>query len=227
MPINRNGSHPNRHRLILGVSGAGKTQACKNLIPQKGRFIAFDPEGEHSRDHRLGAGQGKLEPGEAWGFERFQDFCRELIQADKSGKQFRLSYTGARSGEDFAKFCRVAFDILDGNVITEILLEEVPQFTRGGGPAETEFKNLLNRSRKYGGIVTVVGQAPAEVSTTARNQCKHRFIGLMDGEHDAKAASRLISVPETEISAIQPDTLTFFEKKSGIPAEKIQFKYLG
>jgi DNA helicase HerA-like ATPase len=227
MPINRNGSLGARHRLILGTTGAGKSQACKNLIPPKGmRFLAFDPEGEHSRDIRLGSAKGKLDHGQAWGFVSFADFCRELIEADKSRVPFRLAYTGAKNNEDFARFCRVAFDVLDGNHDTEILLEEAPQFTRGGGPAETEFKNLLNRGRKYGAIVTVVAQAPAEISTTARNQCKNRYVGLMDGEHDAKAASKLISVPQADIEAIEPDTLTFFSKKSGLPAEKIRFKYI-
>lgn len=212
MAINPDVGRKSQNTLIIGTTGAGKSQACKNLVPRRGvRFIAFDPEGEHP----------------AAGFESFPQFCRELVKADRSGKPYRLAYTGAKSDKDFERFCVAVWDVLDGNKDTHVLLEEVAQFTKSSGPALQEYGNLLRRARKYGGIIYTVGQRAAEIPTTALQQSPIRYVGLVDGEHDAKSAAKFADVTAAKLMAIPPNTLTFYRKQTGQAAEIIKFKYLG
>lgn len=212
MATNPDGSRKSGHTLIIGTTGAGKSQCCKNLIPNRGiRFIAFDPEGEHP----------------AQGFDSFPAFCRELIKADRSGKNYRLAYTGAKSDKDFERFCKAVWDVLDGRKDTHILLEEVAQFTRSSGVALDEYGNLLRRGRKYGAIVYTIGQRAAEIPSTARQQSPIRYVGVVDGEADAKSAAKFADVTAQTLLDIEPDTLTFYKKVTGKPAEKVKFTYRG
>jgi len=212
MAINQDGSRKKLHTLVLGTSGSGKTQACKNLISQSGiRFVAFDPEGEHTKN----------------GFDSFKEFSAVLKKADISGKPYRLAYTGATCEKDFERFCEAVWDVLDGRKETYVLLEEVGQFTESSGPAMKKFRNLLLRGRKYGAIVYTVAQRPAEIPSTARQQSTFRYVGLMDGEDDAKAAAKFADVTAQKLLDIEPDTLTFYRKQTGKPAELLKFKYLG
>ena len=212
MAINPDVSRRNRNTLIIATTGGGKSQAAKNLIPGRGvRFIAFDPEGEHP----------------AHGLDSFKAFCRELMRADSSGKPYRLAYTGGSTDKDFEKFCRAVWDVLDGQQETHILLEEVAQFTKTSGPAMEAYGNLLRRGRKYGAIVYTIGQRAAEIPTTARQQSTIRYVGLVDGEDDAKTAAKYADVTAAKLLEIPPNTLTFYRKETGLKAEKIQFKYRG
>lgn len=212
MAINPDGSRKNRNTLIIATTGGGKSQAAKNLIPGRGvRFIAFDPEGEHP----------------AHGIDSFPAFCRELMKADRSGRPYRLAYTGGNSDKDFERFCKAVWDVLDGSKETHVLLEEVAQFTKTSGPAMEQYGNLLRRGRKYGAIIYTIGQRAAEIPSTARQQSTVRYVGLVDGEDDAKAAAKYADVTAAKLLEIPPHTLTFYRKETGYPAEKMQFKYLG
>lgn len=212
MAINPDGSRKARHTIIIGTTGAGKSQACKNLVPARAiRLVAFDPEGEHK----------------ATGFDSFPAFCRELMRADRSGKNYRLAYTGAKSAADFERFCAAVWDVLDGKTETHVLLEEVAQFTKSAGPALDAYGNLLRRGRKYGAICYTIAQRASELPSTARQQCPVRYVGLVDGLADAKAASSFADVAPDKLLEIQPDTLTFVKKVTGQPPETVKFKYLG
>uniref|UniRef100_UPI0032B1C0E7 hypothetical protein n=1 Tax=uncultured Spongiibacter sp. TaxID=870896 RepID=UPI0032B1C0E7 len=151
----------------------------------------------------------------------------ELMKADRSGKPYRLAYTGASKAADFERFCLAVWDVLDGSKETHILLEEVAQFTASSGPALEAYGNLLRRGRKYGGIVYTIGQRAAEIPSTARQQSPVRYVGVLDGESDAKAAAKFADVTAAKLLAIPPDTLTFYRKESGKPAEIVKFKYKG
>lgn len=213
MAVNPNRALNARHVLVLGMTGSGKSQVLKNLIQPKGqRVVAFDPDG----DHVSGAGL----------FTDFRAFCQELIRADSSGKPYRLGFQGS-TRDDFRRFCRAAWDVLDGQRDTHIICEEAAAFTSGSGPAEEEFSNLLLRSRKYAGIVYTLGQRAAEVPTTARNQSMVRYIGLVDGLDDAKHASKLFDVPPEVLIKTPPDELRFWKKVAGQEPEFVQFKYMG
>lgn len=225
MAINADAGRKAAHSLIIGTTGAGKSQACKNLIPaSKVRLVAFDPDGDHS--WKPVPGQKKPRSHQCYGYDNFNQFCRELLKADKSGRPFRIAYTGAKGDKDFENFCGVVWDILDGKVDTHIILEEVGQFTKSKGPALEEYGDLLRRGRKYGAIAYTVAQRAAEVPSTARQQCRFRYVGLVDGEDDAKSAAKFVDITAASLLAIEPDTLTFYRKESGKAATKMRFKYI-
>lgn len=213
MAINENPALLNQHVTIIGTSGAGKSQVCKHLVPPRGvRFVAFDPDS----DHRVPAGCR---------FDAFNQFCRALIQADRSGKPFRLAYSGGHSAADFQRFCEVLWDILDGNTLTHIALEEAGDFCASSGPAKNAFGRLLRRSRKYGGIIYTISQRGAELPTTARTQVKFKYVGIVD-EDDLKTAAKYAGVTPEQLAEIEPDTLTFYKREANNPPEKVQFSYL-
>lgn len=213
MAINPDGSRKAKHTVVIGTTGAGKSQCLKNIIPARGvRVVAFDPEGEHVKP--------------SCSFDSFPRFCRELLNADRSGMNYRIAYTGARSAADFERFCAAVWDVLDGTTETHLLLEEVAQFTKSSGPAMDAYGNLLRRGRKYGGICYTVAQRAQELPTTARQQSPIRYVGVVDGADDAKAAAKYADVTAQTLLDIPPDTLTFYRKVTGQPSEKVQFEYI-
>lgn len=209
MAINANTSHENRHIVVIGDTGAGKSQVLKNLIPKTGaRVLAFDPDEDHKVNH--------FQSGQAW--------AREVIKAAKSGKNYRLGWAGTNA-KDFERFCRAVFDVLDGNHLTWLILEEAAEFCGTSGPARDGFGNLQRRARKYGGICCTVGQRAAELPTTARRQAAVKYIGYVDQE-DRKAAAALGGLTVEQIAEIEPNTLTFWVCEKGKTPYKKQFKYI-
>lgn len=212
MAVNRNPSLKARHTLLVGTTGSGKSQAAKNLIPQKGaRVIAFDPDGDHK----------------AHAFATLAGFARELKKADKSGKPYRLSYTGAQSWRDLEQFCRAVWAVLDGRKTTHVILEEAAQFSKGSGPADEALGNLYLRSRKYGGILYGIGQRAAELPSTMRANSPFRYAGLLEGRLDAQSAEKLVDVPAETLMKTEPDALKFWRKVQGYDPEIVQFRYMG
>lgn len=208
MAINENTSKPARHVLVIGDTGAGKSQVLRNLIPDKGaRVLAFDPDRDHVVHH----------------FRQGAEWAREVVRALKSGKNFRLGWEGD-TPQDFERFCKCAFDALDGNHDTHLIMEEAAEFAGTSGPARGAFGNLQRRARKYGGICYTVGQRAAEVPTTARRQAQVKYIGYVDPE-DREAAAKLAGLTVEQIAEIEPDTLTFWKCAKGKEPEKIKLKY--
>ncbi|WP_269619948.1 hypothetical protein [Zhongshania sp. BJYM1] len=228
MAINADPSRKPQGHLVIGTTGAGKSQVCKNRIPSSGvRLVAFDPDGDHSipygKPDRF-AGKRKWKP--CIGFDSMAQFSKTLRQADLSGKPYRIAYTGAKKPVDFERFCLGVWDILDGDVDTHVILEEVGQFTASSGPALADYGDLLRRGRKYGCIPYTVAQRSAEVPSTARQNSRFRYVGLVDGEDDAKSAQKYAGVSWDKLLEIEPDTLTFYLKETGRPAEKVQLNYI-
>ncbi|WP_101675630.1 type IV secretory system conjugative DNA transfer family protein [Alloalcanivorax mobilis] len=212
MAVNKNPALDARHTLVVGATGAGKSQAIKNLIPRRGvRVIAFDPDGDHGCHE----------------FASLPAFARELKRADRSGRNYRLAYTGATSPDDLQRFCSCVWAVLDGNRDTHVILEEAAQFTSGSGPATDALANLYLRSRKYGGILYGVGQRAAEIPSTMRMNSAHKYIGVLQGSLDAKAAMAMTDIPVETLLKTPPKQLRFWRKSDGEAPEYLQFKYLG
>lgn len=212
MAINRNGKHDARHCVIIGATGAGKSQAIKNLIPRRGvRLVAFDPDNDHG----------------CIAYDSLGKFAKALKAADKSGKNYRISYTGAKNPEQFEAFCAMAWEVLDGNKDTHIILEEAAQFTASSGPALEGLGNLLLRGRKYGAIIYTIGQRAAELPTTVRNNSAHKYVGVVEGLDDAKSATKLVDVKPEILMQTPPKELRFWHRETGREPEYIQFEYMG
>lgn len=212
MAINQNAGHKARHCVIIGATGAGKSQALKNLIPRRGvRLVAFDPDNDHG----------------CIAYDSLGKFAKALKAADKSGKNYRISYTGAKNADQFEAFCAMAWEVLDGNKDTHIILEEAAQFTASSGPALESLGNLLLRGRKYGAIIYTIGQRAAELPTTVRNNSAHKYVGVVEGLDDAKSAAKLVDVKPEILMKTPPDELRFWWRQTGKSPEYTQFKYMG
>lgn len=212
MAVNKNPALEARHALLIGATGAGKSQAVKNLVPRRGaRVIAFDPDGDHGCHE----------------FDTLPAFAKQLARADRSGKPYRLAYTGATKPGDLQKFCECVWAVLDGNKLTHVILEEAAQFTTGSGPAQEALGNLYLRARKYGGILYGIGQRAAEIPSTMRMNSAHKYIGVLEGMMDAKAASAMTDIPPETLLKTPPGELRFWHRETGREPEYIQFKYLG
>jgi len=208
MAINEDTSKPARHVLVVADTGGGKSQVIRSLVPDRGvRVLAFDPDRDHKVHH--------FESGGAW--------AKEVMRALKSGKNFRLGWKGDNA-KDFDRFCRCAFDALDGRHDPHLILEEAADFASSSGPSRDAFGRLLRRARKYGGIMYIVSQRAVEISTTARRQCHVKYIGFVD-EEDREAAAKLGGLTVEQVKEIQPNTLTFWRCEKGKPPEKMQIKY--
>lgn len=212
MAVNKNAAHKAQHTVIIGATGAGKSQAVKNLIPRRMvRLVAFDPDDDHG----------------CHGYETLGKFARALKRADQSGKPFRVSYTGGTTAKDFEAFCSMVWEILDGSKETYVILEEAAQFTQTSGPALDGLGNLMLRSRKYGGKIFTIGQRAAELPTTVRMNSAHKYVGVVEGMKDAKAAADLVEVKPEVLVKTPPGELAFWHRETGTDPEYMKFKYKG
>lgn len=208
MAINPNTSRPNQNTCFIAMSGFGKSQALKNVVPSRGaRVVMWDPDNDHKANH----------------YSDRRQFVAALIAACKSGRGFRIAWDGVINLETFEWWCAVVWNILDGNKITEIVIEELADVSETAGKASPMWGQLNRKCRKYGGILRWTTQRSQEVSKTAYSQAAVKYIGYPNDGANLKALSDLVQVSESDLKALQP--LEFYRREH-IKTEKIQFKYI-
>lgn len=166
-PPNEDHSLPSKHQIYLGVTGSGKTQACRQLsgIPPKGaRVILFDP----SHDHPAGTVY----------FSNRADFARALAQADASGKGFRIGYDGPKSPDIHEWWCRCVHAVLDGKKLTYTITEELGRVSIGAAGTTPYHGWLINEGRKYGLIYHATTQFPARISKDVYDNAAVIYFGM-------------------------------------------------
>lgn len=163
-PVNPNTAHNNGHTLYLAATGAGKSQMLNQnkAIPHKGvRTILWDPSGDHPGLH----------------FESFGKFVQALRKALNRGGGFRIAFGGNRSVENYEAWCEVVWGVLDGNVETFAIVEELSAVCVTANKASPNAAVLLNEGRKYGLKFHGTSQKPQEISKTYYDQCEIRYVG--------------------------------------------------
>ena len=210
MAINPNTSHANENTLYLACSGGGKSQALmqnKSIPYRAARVLLWDIDEDH-RAHR---------------FETMAEFHRAVIAGVRSGRGFRLAFSGHDSVENFETFCRIVWAALDGKKKTFVIIEELADVSPSVAKATPEFGRLLRKGRKFGARLHITSQRGAEIPKTAYTQCPIKYIGQQEGG-DVDRMARIAGVSSGEVSALKP--LEFWKKPPGAePAKKIKIRY--
>lgn len=197
---------PNRHVFVAAKSGGGKSQAMRNrIVPKTGiRALFWDVDHDHNCKRYTDKGA----------------FMRAVKSADKSGKPFRIGWSGDDSQETFEWFCNVAWAILDGKRITWVVSEELADLDMGQ-KTPPFLKKLLVRGRKYGCVFAGTTQRCQEVPKLLITQPAIRYIGLHE-DHDARYLERATGIKSEAIEALEE--LEFWVKESKT-VEKTRIKY--
>lgn len=180
MARNRNNRHSNRHTLVLGTSGSGKTRwLTKNReIADCARVVLWDPESDHRAIH----------------CQTRAEFVRVLKAALQSGKKFRVAYEPQHvTPDEFNWWCGVVWAVLDGNMETVAIVEEIADVVMAGS-APVNWGFMTRKGRKYGLRIFVVSQRPQQVDKTAVGQCPYKFAGALETDLDRKAVGSILSL---------------------------------
>lgn len=208
-PPNPNPSLPSRHTIVLGTTGAGKSQMVKNIpdMPLTGvRLIGWDRAGDHAGAH-------------------YKDKAKFLQALKLAGNRshFRIFWSGPASPDEMEWFCKVVWAMLDGKKLLYALVEELSPLSRSSGKADPMAAMLLNEGRKYGLIFIGTSQKPQEVSKTFIDSANMMYIGQQKATQVGRIA-RLIGVHDDEVRKLQP--LQFLrDDGSANPPQLIQAKY--
>lgn len=205
-PKNPNSALPARHTLYLAVTGGGKSQALASnpAIPKKdARVILWDASGDHDGLH----------------YHERAGFLRALSAGIKRGHGFRVAYAGPQTVENFEWFCEVVWAVLDGNVKTFVIAEELSAVCRGTGKATENAAVLLNQGRKYGLEFHGTSQKPQEVSKTYFDQCPVKWIGQQKSPAMIRRMSEDLGITQEQIRALQP--LQFYVDEGRVEAPRL------
>jgi hypothetical protein len=177
MAVNPNTRHENRHAIYIGCSGSGKTQALKqnSYLKKAKRVLLWDIDSDHN----------------AVRFETRATFARAVASALKSGKGYKVAYSGADAVANFEWFCRLTWAALDGNRETVVVVEELADVSPSVAKATPEFGRILRKSRKFGGVLLMTSQRGQEIPKTAYNQVSVTYVGQQKGGDIAKVAKDL------------------------------------
>lgn len=175
-----NNALENRHTLILGTSGSGKTRwITKNAdVRNANRVLLWDPEGDHRAVH----------------CRTRRQYVAALRAALVSGKRFRLAYEPDNvTTAEFEWWCSVVWSILDGSKPTVCIVEEIADVT-GAGKAGQWWGQLGRKGRKYNLQLFVVSQRPQEVDKTTVGQCAYKWCGILANDLDRRAVAGVLSI---------------------------------
>jgi hypothetical protein len=156
-------------------------------------------------------------------YTNLAEFIRALGRGHKSGRGFRIAYTGDPSPAAFEVWAHGLWEILDGNRETYVLIEEYSDCCPGAGPLNPKsffyHRRLWTQGRKYGAIIHATSQRPQLISKDALGNA-----GIIWGSHmDLSAAKRVaaeLDIHHNELRACLPGE--FFYRSNGAPAEKLR-----
>lgn len=146
---------------------------------------------------------------------------KALARAHRSGKGFRIAYTGDPSPAAFEVWAHGLWEILDGNRETFGIVEEYADCCEGPGAINPKrlfyHRRLWTQSRKYGGIIHATSQRPQLISKDAF-QAGRIWASYMDFDAAVKTGKAL-NIHHSELDKCQPGEFWF--RGDGRPAEKI------
>lgn len=208
MAINPNTELKNRNCCYIAMSGFGKSQALKNILPSRGvRVVLWDPDNDHKANH----------------YSTKKEFVAALISAVKSGRGFRIGWDGQVDVETFEWWCSVVWSLLDGHKELFIVVEELADVSGSTGKASEMWGQVNRKCRKYGGVLHWTTQRSQEVSKTAYAQAAIKYIGYPNNGSKVKDLAELIGVTAADLKSLKP--LEFFRNEH-IDTKKVKFNFI-
>lgn len=207
MAVNEDTSLPNRHICVTAATGGGKSQCMYSVIPERGvRAIFWDVDKDH----------------DCIRFKDKKQFLLALGKATKSGKPFRLGWSGDDDQDTFLWWCKAVWAALDGRHDTYVVVEEAADLALGSGNAPLEFGRIIRRGRKYGAILVTCTQRCQEIPKGLLTQSAVLYIGVQ-APHDARYLSKIAPINPDTLPKTEP--LTFFRVERGeVEQVKVTFK---
>ena len=198
MAINPNDDLKNRHTLVIGQSGSGKTYWLKRHKWLKGkrgkRVIIWDAYESH----------------EAHYARSLSEFARMLAGAMRSGKGFRIGLAVHPTQAAFEQFCRMVWAALDGSKETFVLVEELGDVAKPG-KASQNWGQLIRVGRKFGAILLPVTQRPQEIDKTLFTQVSRIWCGLVSA-YDRTYVEKYLDLERGSLATIEPESYRFVYK---------------
>jgi hypothetical protein len=146
---------------------------------------------------------------------------RALARAHRSGKGFRIAYTGEASPAAFEVWSHAYWEILDGNLETYGVIEEYSDCCEGPGAINYKrmvyHRRLWTQSRKYGGILQATSQRPQLISKDALGNAGIIWASSMDLAA-AKRVAAEIDIHQSDLRGCLPGE--FYYRNNGEPPEK-------
>ena len=194
MAIRPNEERENKHILVLGKSGSGKTYWLKHLpmVKRRGvRLLVWDPYESHDCIY----------------FHDRRQFAKHVAMAVKAGRGFRLGLSVHPTPEAFEWFCRIAWAALDGSKETVIIVEELGDVSRPG-KAGQEWGRLVRVGRKFGAVLLPVSQRPQEIDKTLFTQVSRVWCGLVSA-YDQPYVEKHLGLERGALGTIKPGSFEF------------------
>lgn len=208
MAINEDTSLSNRHTCVSAASGGGKSQAMYDIIPAKGiRAVFWDVDKDH----------------DCLRFTDKKQFLLALSKAHKSGKPFRVGWSGDDDQDTFLWWCNAVWAVLDGRKDTYVVVEEAADLELGAGKAPLEFGRIIRRGRKYGAILVTCTQRCQEIPKQLLTQSSVVYIG-MQAKHDANYLAKMFPIDPDTLPRVEP--LHFYRIEKGeVSQVKVTYKH--
>ena len=195
MPVNPRENLLNNHTLFMGKSGSGKTYTIKNhpLVKKDGaRVVVWDPYESH----------------DVFYTKSLPEFGKNLADAVRSGKGFRIGLAVNPDLDAFEMFCRMVWAMADGTKQTIVIVEELADVA-GPGKASQAWGTMVRVGRKYGLVLFPATQRPQEVDKTIFTQASRVWVGLVSN-YDHKYVQRNTGISVEQLESIAPESYRFY-----------------
>ena len=205
----RDPSLQNKHHLIIGTSGSGKSSWLRQRAEIKNarRVLAWDPDEDHKLTHYHSVAQ--------------------FIQAVKraGGGPIRAGLTVDPTPDNFERYCAVLFAVASSTRPTVAIVEEISAVT-SPGRAPRSWGIVVRQGRKYGIQLYAVTQRPAECDKTVLNNTPYKWVGAVEPE-DRQRVARILGVDVEKIAGLKHTTsgIEYLYKAPGAEVQKKTLRF--
>lgn len=184
----------------MGMSGSGKTFSLGNhpLINKKSaRVVVWDTEETHK----------------AFFFRDMLSFKKAAAKVATKKTAFKIGLSVNPTPANFEEFCKTCWLMADGKKELIIIVGELADVARTGKATEN-WGRLVRVGRKYGVVLLVESQRPAEIDKTIFTQAGSKWVGYLE-DYDHKYVERNLGLPANSMRRIKFESYDCFFKGGG------------